>query len=325
VLAALFAGLLIPIGLAVVLVVRLKQAVAKSRAEIAAFATRHGLTGSVDEPFSLAGTSEGLPLYVTQENIRGERGVQVFTRVRILTGDPAGYRDARPTTTAALAVRRTAALPALDLATGLHDLPTGDAAFDASFRAFSAPGNSSPWADNGVRFALGRMPRELQLVQRSIAECAATFAGTMTTPAVLDRIIQVLAALVSTDRAQRHHAELGAPLDTSPNREDARVRWAGIRFGVVSILGFMAMAPLMFTSVMNDWAANVACKKGETLMMVGNGRGSSARCTDGHGGFGEDANFALFLVSVDTGWAGALAVFSVAEMAMRLGKRRATA
>ena len=323
--AVLFAGFLIPIGLAVLLVVRLNQAEAKSRADLVAFAERLGLKGTVTELFSLAGTYDGLPLYVSRENVRGDRGMRPCVRVRLLRGDPGGYRDGHATTAPALAVRRSAALPAVDLITGLHDPATGDAVFDADFRGFVVPGEVSPWADAAVRSALVRMPDRLELVQRSVAECAATFSGSKILPEVLERIVQVLASLASSERSPRHRAELLAPFDASPPREDVRARWAGLRFALVSILGFMAMAPLMFTNMANDWAGDVACKKGEHLTMVSNGRGASARCTDKHGKLGESVDGTLFLVSVDTGWVAALAVFSVFEMAIRLAKRRAAA
>lgn len=322
-LAASFAGLLIPLALAVVLAVRLRRWSAANRAQLETFAWRLGLRGTLDSPFSLGGAYDGLPLYVTEETVRGERGTRVFTRVRLLIGDPAGYRVAPGGAASAFAVRRDEGF-AFELAAGLLEVPSGSPTFDGAYRCFVAPGTTSPWSDPAMHVGLMSMPGDLVRVERGPAECAATFVGSTTSPDVLERAVVILASLASLQGAQRHHAQLAAPLDSAPSRESVRLRWAAIRLAVVVIVGMLVGVPLMFFDPVTDLTATIACDEGETIGMVGNGRGASARCIGKHG-LGESVNGVLFLVGLDLGLAGVLAVFSVVEVAARLGSRRKNA
>jgi hypothetical protein len=165
------------------------------------------------------------------------------------------------------------------------------------------------------------MSGNLLRVERGPAECAATFIGEVTNPAVLDRAVVVLASLASPQGAQRHHAQLGAPLDASPSRPSERLRWAVMRLLVVLIVGMMLSFPISFLDPVYDLVADIACNEGDTVRMVGNGRGGSAKCIGKHG-IGDSVDGTLFLVSVDFAWVGVLAIFSVAELATRLRRRR---
>ena len=319
--ALLFTGLLIPVALLAVMIVRIKQSFAKDRAQQAAFASRLGLRGSVGS-LSLAGEYDGLPLYVTQEGVHGDRGIRVFTRVRLLTSgaagqrDPGGYRDQHGPAGVTFAVRRDEGF-SFELAAGLCEVPTGDGVLDAVYRCFVAPGEPSPWSDPAVRASLRQMPDTLVRVERGAAECAATFIGSEANAAALERIVAVLSTLASPQGAKRHRAELEAPLDASPPVEDVRVRWAVTRFLVVTVVGAVAIAPLAFMDWPGVIVATVACPPGDGIT-----HGKRSYCVNSKGIPGENVGGTWGLVMFDIGWASVLAVFSVVEAASRLGRRR---
>ena len=319
----LFMGLLIPIGLVVLLIVRLQQAVVNDRAQQAAFASRLHLQGGVGDSMSLAGEYDGLPLYVTQERVRGDRSVELFTRARLLTSHPGqedrgGYRERQGSPGVTFAVRRGEGF-SFELAAGLREVPTGDPAVDAEYRCFVAPGERSPWSDPALRSSLRQMPGTLVRIERGAAECAATFSGTMAKAAVLERAVAMLASLASPEGTQRHRAELEGLLDAAPLVEDARVRWAFVRLLVVVFGGAVLVAPLLFMDWPLDVVATIACPPGSRLV-----HGKTVFCRNKARMIGESAGGTYALLQFDVGWVSALVVFSVFEVASRRKSRRPT-
>jgi hypothetical protein len=323
--ALLFTGLLIPVVLAAVMIVRLKQSSANDLRQQAAFAARLGLRGSTGEALALTGEYDGRPLYLTQENVRGDRGaMRSFTRARLLTSDPNGqrdegsYRDQHGAPGLTFAVRRDEGL-SFELAAGLAEVPTGDGAFDAVYRCFAAPGEASPWSVPAVRSSLRQMPITLLRVERGVAECAATFAGPVTNAAVLERIVAILASLASHEGAKRHRGELETPLEISPAIEDVRVRWAVARLMVVGICGALVVAPLLFMDWPLEIVAALDCHPGDRIV-----HNKNVYCTNKSGTVIQDIGGTYLLLLLDFGWGSVFAAFTLYEIGSRLGKRRAT-
>ncbi len=322
---ALIATGFLPIALGAIVAWRVKQSDARDLAEIDAFARAENLQGNVAGELSLRGTFDGLPCYATLERVPGPRGgTAAYARFRLLTREASASPDAPSAAPGALLVARGEALP-FGRVSGAHEVATGDAAFDAAYRVFVAPRAASPWNDAALRSSLLAMTRYVAYAEQGPAETSVTLSAQTPRANVYARALRVAAALVGPEAAHRHHAELAAPLDAPPPKESRRLSWATARLLIVTIGGMVVGIPVtLFAPPMRDVIEDVACRRGERLAEVGSGRGTTMVCYGKHGRRNDDASASLWatVIGVDTGWVGALAVFSIAELAAALARRR---
>lgn len=252
--------------------------------------------------FALTGTHDGAPLAIDTPLVGSGKSGKRVTRLRLQApagADPYRHGAAAEARARLVLVRRDQPVD-LDAIAGLGEVPSGDAAFDALYRGYAAPGGLAPWSRAGFRAAVTALGQRaewrLDRLDVGPAEATVVLASPVADPPALDRAALLAAAALDPARAPRLDEALSAPIVWAPPPEVARAEasWGPLGWGLFG--AFVVGGPGAFLNpAVRALVEVAACDDGWTLGTSSAGKGVKLICR--HAGRVEGASFWAIVVS----------------------------